>query len=211
MIGSLLNVRKLGGAIICAWLGFTFWTGYLVFSEKQAQIYEDNGLIENMQALLLMVACIVYLLVGLRENRLNKLIPLFCSLLCFSFLLRELDVEKFDLPGVLIYFGHGAGRDAILAIALFSIFTYAALNRSYYKKAAIHFARSGSGWLLVSGGVFLVIGNVFEKSDGIPHFVFFEEIAELFGYVLILLSSIYARSYASCIGTHSHGQDGALE
>lgn len=205
MARSLLNINVTSGAIISAWFGFTLWAAYSVFSDNHTHIYAENGLIENIQAFLLVIACIVYLATVAIEKRSDKLILLFCSLLCFSFLLRELDVEEFDIPQALIFIGHGVGRNTTQAMAFFAIFTYAASNRSYYKKASVEFAKSRPGWLLITGGVFLLVGDFFEKRNGILHHVFFEEIAELFGYVLILLSSISANSFMSRITTRSSG------
>jgi hypothetical protein len=39
---------------------------------------------------------------------------LFFSLLCYTFVLRELHVEKFDVPKVLIFIGSGAGHKTLV-------------------------------------------------------------------------------------------------
>ena len=61
----------------------------------------------------------------------------------------------------------------------------------------------------MAGGVFLVIGELAEKTPLIPQHVFVEEMAELLGYVLILLSSISANAYLSGMSIRSLRSGGA--
>jgi hypothetical protein len=174
--------------LIIAFFGFTLWASYLVFYENQVHVYAENALIENIQACLIATAGILYLATAILEKRSCKLIIMFCSLLCFTFLLRELDVENFDIPHALILIGSGVGRNVILSGAFIAILIYAVLKFSYYKVATVVFVKSKPGWMLTTGGVFLLTGNFFEKN----HCLFLEEMSELFGYILILLSSISA-------------------
>jgi hypothetical protein len=48
--------------------------------------------------------------------------------------------------------------------------------------------------LLIAGGVFLFIGEFFEKYEAIVNHVYWEELSEFFAYVLILVSSLAALS-----------------
>lgn len=174
---------------ICA--AFIGWLSYIVFYDNNFQVYAENSLIENTQAYLLVIASIIYLTTALVEKRSDKLVMVFCSVLCLGFLLRELDVENFDIPHALILMGSGLGRNIILIVAFVVILGCAALKFSHYKMAATQFLKSRSGWLLIAGGAFLLVGQFFEKNSIISHHhVFLEEINELFGYVLILLSSV---------------------
>lgn len=193
---------------ISAWFGFALWATYFVF-DNNTQIYAEKGLIENIQACLLAIACIVYLATVALEKRSEKLILLSCSLLCYSFVLRELDVEKYDIPYALKIIGSGVGRNTTVATAFAAIFVYAALsNYFYYKKAAVGFIGTRPGILLMTGGVFLFIGDFFEGYKAITHHTFIEEMAELFAYVLIVLSSLAANSFISSTTNRSsvHGK-----
>ncbi|MDP1765278.1 MAG: hypothetical protein Q8K83_00095 [Methylotenera sp.] len=171
--------------------------------DDQTHIYAENGIIENIQAYLLAIACIIYLVTGTLEKKSYKLIFLFCSLICYASTLRELEVEKFDIPHALIFIGHGIGLKITVGALAFAIFVCATLNFSYQKNEAVRFARSKSGQLLIAGAAFLLIGDFFEKNKEILHHVFFEEITELFGYTLILLSSIFANFFLSRLTTLS--------
>lgn len=179
---------------IVPFLGLFLWSAYRVFIYDQAEIYAEHGLLENMQAIILAVAMLAFLGPAVFENRSDKLILLFCALLCYSFVLRELDVKRLDIHEMLIFIGSGVGRKVTLAAAFIAIAAYASFRFTYYKNAAVRFLRSWPGILLMMGGGFLLIGEFFEKNQLIIHHAFFEEISELFGYICILLSAFTVRS-----------------
>lgn len=183
--------------IICAvivggTLGLFLWSAYSVVVLNRTDIYAENGLLENIQAVLLVIAGIAFFAPIAFEKRSDKLILCFCSLLCFSFVLRELDVEDLDVHDALKFIGSGAGRNTILAAAFIAVFSYAAFWFSYYKKQAVQFLRSKAGVLLMAGGVLLIVGEVFEKESSIAYHVYLEEMVELVGYVVILLAAFAA-------------------
>lgn len=206
----LLNMDITSMVIMSVCFGFILWISYFVFHDNQIHIYAENSLIENIQACLLAVASIIYLAAAALEKRSDKLILMFCFLLCLGFLLRELDVERFDIPYALIFIGSGTGRNVILTAAFVVMLICALLKLTHYKMAAVEFVKSRPGWLLIVGGVFLLIGQFFEKSNAISrHHVFLEEINELFGYFLILSSAISANSFMNRITINSSGRDKA--
>ncbi|MGL4573486.1 MAG: hypothetical protein ACRCV9_01715 [Burkholderiaceae bacterium] len=192
MIKHLRHLNFVALPVVSAFIWFTICVGNQVLSSNQTDVFAENGLIENTQACVLALACTVYFFTAVLEKQSERLILLFCALLCYSFVLREINVEEFDIAPALVFIGHGVGRNTTLALAFSSIAIYAALHLPHYKKAAFEFAKSKAGKLLIAGGVFLFVGQYFETSHSLSHHVFFEEIAELFGYVLILLSSIAA-------------------
>lgn len=192
---SLLNMKVASGLFVCAWFGFTIWAAYAVFYGNRTHLYADNGLIENFQAVLLTIACLVYLAAAAFGRKSNQLIHLFCSVLCLSFLLREVDAEDFNLPRAVVFLGHGIGRNTMLVTAFIAIAVYAALHRSYYMNAVVRFTKSRTGRLLIAGGLFLLIGGLLDQTNRPLHHEFYEEIAELLGYIFILLSAISAISF----------------
>jgi len=170
-------------------LGLFIWSTYSVVVLDHTDIYAENGLLENIQATLLAIACIAFLVPTAFEKRSDKLILFLCSLLCLAFVLRELDVETFDVHGAVKFIGSGAGRNTIIAAALIVLLSYAAFRVSYYKKRVAEFIRSRAGLLLMMGGVLIIIGDAFEKYDWIDYHAYIEEMFELFGYTLILLAA----------------------
>lgn len=207
---SLLDVGVVSAAAITAWFGFAAWATYGILVQGHVHLYAENGLIESLQAGLAAVACVIYLATVAFEKRPDRLLLLFCALLCYAFFVREVDVETFDVPRALVLIASGKGRTLSLAVAVAAICLYAALtDAARYAKAAVQFLRSRPGVLLMAGGVFLVIGELAEKTPLIPQHVFVEEMAELLGYVLILLSSISANAYLSGMSIRSLRSGGA--
>ena len=191
-------------AAIASWFGFAIWVSYSVFAEGYVQLYAENGLVETLQVYLLTAACGVYLATFALEKRSDKLLLLACSLLCYGFIVRELDVETLAIPQAFILMGSGVGRTVTLAVAIAAICLYAVLtDPAHYRKAAAEFVRSRPGVLLMMGGAFLIIGELIEKSKLGTSRVFLEEMAELVAYVLILLSSIAGNSFLSSLTPRS--------
>ena len=174
-----------------AFIGFALWVSYSAFVLNDAGILKENGLLEIVQAIILALTCLVYLAPIAVEKRTDKLILLFCSLLCLSFVLREIDVEKFaDVPDALTLIGSGIGKRLILGAGFISIILYASLNYSYYKNAVVGFLGSASGRLLVFACMILLIAAYFDKLESIPNQVYYEEMSEYCGYFFIYLSAI---------------------
>ena len=173
---------------LCA--GITGWTTYAVFVRGDASVYAENGIIENVQAILLAAAFLLFILPVLRKKVQKRLISVACSLLCYSFLVRELDVERLDVPLAVQMIGSGIGRNVSLVIGFAILLICACARFSYYKDAAMVFLKSHCGLLLLTAGLLLGLGDIFEKSQSIAHNAFYEETTELYGYVLMLLSAL---------------------
>jgi len=178
--------------VICVFLfAVVLWSAHAVYVLGDVAVYDENGPLENLQAFLLAISCILFLVPVVMQKNSEKLLLTFCSLLCYGFVLRELDVERFDVPEVVKFIGSGIGRNISLIVGFTIIVIYAGFRFSYYKRAGILFLKSRPGILLMAGGLLLVIGDLFEKRHFIHH-AFFEELFELSGYVSILLSAIAA-------------------
>jgi len=185
---KLINMKIF--IVLTIFTGIFCWFGYSVYVLNQASIYAENGLLENIQVFTLISSCLVFLLPVLHQKREDKLVLLFFSFLCFSFILREIDVEHFDIPIFLKTVGSGIGRNIMLAVGFIAMTTYALLNFTYYKILARVFLVSIEGLLIIMAGILLYIGDYFEHYKLIQHHVFLEEIFELSGYVLILLAAL---------------------
>lgn len=174
---------------ISTFFGFSFWATGIVL-DGNTQIHTEHGLIENIQASIIVISFIVYLIAAVFNKKSEKLILCFCVLMCYTFFLREVTIWKLDVPNALKMIGSGIGRDLSISIGFAAIFIYAILrDYSYYKTAAVKFIRSTPGLLLVAAAVFFFIGLYFERQSLMIHHQFYEEMCELFGYVLVLLSS----------------------
>ncbi len=197
---GFLVLDRASAFVLGAWLAFALWATCVFYTGGNPGIYSEGGPIENIQSCLLAIACGLYL-VRAAEKRSDRLILLACALLCYGFVLRELDVEDFDIPGALKWIGSRAVRNATVAMGFTAIFLYAALTGlSRHGRCAMRFIRSRSGLLLATAGFFLLVGEFMESSKPWSAHPFLEEMAELMAYVLILLSTMAANSHLSRLG-----------
>ena len=143
---------------------------------------------ESTQALTLALALVFFLVPVFDSVRNDRLIAVFLSLLSLGFILRELDVEQFDLPNLLILLGSGKGRNLLLGTGLLLTLVTALFKFRYYLSLSRCFFRHGAGIATLFAGLFLVVGDIFEKID-IPYHVLYEESLELVGYAILLLAA----------------------
>lgn len=198
MFDRRFDEKTVVSAILGAWLGFGALATYSLFVEGNVNVYAENGILETLQAVLLALSCLMFLATAIWEKGTGRLVVLFRALLCYGFVLREVDVETLDIPDLLILLGSGSGRNLSLGIGLI-LLCLCALFAGFRAqlRCGLDFARSRAGLLLLSGLGFLLLGDVFEKQvlGSIPHHVFFEEMSELLGDVMILLSAVASGSF----------------
>lgn len=194
-VKSFLDIAR--AITMVAFVGVLLVSSYGVFALGRSDLYSENGQLESIQAAVLAMACVIFLLPVVFEQRSDKLILLFFAWLCYAFVLRELNVEDFErIPESIRFFGFGKGRNMTLAAALILILAVAALNLSSHVKQAIGFLKSKPGALVLTAGALLFLAEFFEKGTSFPHHVYLEEIIELLAYVLLLLAAISVQSMA---------------
>lgn len=176
-------------ATLGAFCAVSFWAAYSVFVLNDSTVYAENGPLENLQAALLAICSLTFLIPVVLKKPPVKLILLSCSWLCFSFFLRELDVERLNVPDAVKLIGSGAGRNGMLVLGFLTLLAFAAARFSFYKEAVLLFLKARPGVLMMLAGVLLFAGEIFEKSHSIRHNAFFEEELELLGFSFILLSA----------------------
>lgn len=173
-----------------AFLAVLLWLVYSVYYLNQPSIYAEHGILENLQALTLLVSFVIFFLPPLMQKRGDKIFSLFFALLCFAFILREVDVEDFNLPSIIVFWGAGTGRTIFLSIALFAFITYGLAHLKYYKPILKNFLKSQTLLLLFIAALLLQTGEFLEGLNSIPHHALWEEISELCGYVVMVCSAI---------------------
>ncbi len=172
-------------------IGILSYFFYAVYFLNQVSIYIENGILENTQVIVLIISMLVFFFSVFNPKREDKLILIFFSFLCFSFILREVDVETLDIPNTLKIIGHGMYRNIMIITGFIIISTYAIYHNKHlcYTKLYI-FLVSINGILIMMAGILLYLGDFFEHYNSITHHVFLEEICELSGYILLLLSAL---------------------
>jgi hypothetical protein len=169
-------------------LAIVLWSFYAVMLLDDPSVYAENNLLESTQAFTLALALVFFLVPVFDSVRNDRLIAVFLSLLSLGFILRELDVEQFDLPNLLILLGSGKGRNLLLGTGLLLTLVTALFKFRYYLSLSRCFFRHGAGIATLFAGLFLVVGDIFEKID-IPYHVLYEESLELVGYAILLLAA----------------------
>lgn len=169
-------------------IAVVIWSFCSVMLFNDPSVYGENNLLENTQVLTLLLTLILFTLPILDRFRNDRLLSIFFSFLALGFILRELDVEKFDLPSIMITLGSGEGRNIILAIGVLSTLAYALFKFRYYLDLAICFIRGRTGFATLAAGLFLVIGDIFENFQ-IQHHILYEESFELVGYSVLLMAA----------------------
>lgn len=155
------------------------------------EIVKEDHELENYQVILLFISGAVYLQTLFYAQKGQKLFPAAGALLCFSFILRELDVEKFDLPEIIILLGHGIGRNIMLIGLWLLLAALFVRNSKHYLRIAVNLLMTRSALLMVAGGLLLILGDLFEdKIFGVTFHQLYEELSELNGYFFILLAAL---------------------
>ncbi len=162
---------------------------FFAFGDSQS-IYKENGLMENLQVICLAISCLLFFQSGLRLQFTLRYVAFFFSWLSFAFVLRELDIEKLDVPDIVILFGAGKGR-AVFLIPLFAVLFYLAKNIRHYLKNLLVYISSATGIYIMLAAVLLISGWPLDKAAvDIPYRVFFEEMFELAGYYFLTIAAL---------------------
>lgn len=165
---------------------------YWVFYSGMSQLHAENNLLENIQVTLLVLTTVISLTHLLHAGKYHHAFALFLALFCFSSILRELDVETFSIPEILILLGSGTGKHIMLASLWLSLTGYSVIN---YQKIKPQYWRDlileKSTLVIFLGGWLLIFGGLFDRRIiDVYHYQFYEELLETNGYLLIWVGAI---------------------
>jgi hypothetical protein len=166
---------------------------YIGMSHDIVELTAENGVMEYGQGLLLALSMIAFLLPLSTATPRQRYVLFACSLFCFSSVLRELDVEDYDIPQLFIILGSGIGKKIVLAVLWAPILIYFARNFSYYKTTFSDYLFSKTGRYILLGGVVMFLGWPFDK--GLVDSAYnnlYEELFEFSGYYFLLVAAIVA-------------------
>ena len=123
-------------------VGVIFWSLFSGVWLENTSVFSENGLLENVQALTLIITLFFFLAPTFNRFRSDRLLGVFFCFLTLSFILRELDIETFDLPNILILMGSGQGRNLLLAVGILSTIGFALFKFRYYLDLSVCFLKS---------------------------------------------------------------------
>jgi hypothetical protein len=156
-------------------------------------LVRENGVLENTQVLLLFLSGLVFTMQSFSVASRIRCILWMGAWFCLSSILRELDVEDFKLPQWVIWVGSGMGRNLIVLIGWCVLGIFAIRTVPKLKGEFGRIARSRTAILVVSAGIALILGALFDhKTVTVEHSKLWEEIFETVGYSLLLLSAIFS-------------------
>jgi len=162
-----------------------FWSGYSVYVRKDFSVFDENNILENLQALTLLVVIAVYIIPIFQSQRTDKLLCLFFVWLAIFFFLREVDVDRLNVHDFWHKWGAGSGRNLLLGIGLACMVLLALIKVSFYITLAKSFVSSAAGMMAIKAGALLLVGDLCEKLT-FTHNVFYEEVFELIAYGVLL-------------------------
>lgn len=149
-------------------------------------IYDENSVIENIQAGALMLSFIALISASPFRIKFTRWLTLFFAATCMAMFLREVDVEDLNVPNIIKLIGSGTGRDLIMGTCFIAL-TIHFLRYYRHKTAMIKpILKSRVAILSIIGGLFLVFGEIGEELG----MQLFEELAEMTGALLILTAAI---------------------
>lgn len=162
-----------------------FWSGYSVYVSQDFSVFDENNILENLQALTLLAVIAVYIIPIFQSHRTDRLLCLFFVWLAIFFFLREVDVERLNVHAFWHKWGAGSGRNLLLGIGLACMVLLALMKLSVYITLAKSFVSSAAGMMAIRAGALLLVGDLCEKLT-FTHNVFYEEVFELIAYGVLL-------------------------
>ncbi len=172
-------------------------TYYLVFNSGMSQLHAENNLLENIQVTLLALTTIAFLTHLLHTGIYHHLFALCGALFCFSSILRELDVETFAIPEILILLGSGTGKHIMLVslwlfLTGYGVFNYQKIKPRCWRDLILENATL----VIFLGGCLLIFGALLDDHIiEVHHYQFYEELLETNGYLLIWVGAIMSAPY----------------
>ena len=187
---------------------------YFVVNQTQHWVYGENSLMENLQAAVAVIAGLTALLLPKQGNHFLKVVGYAFAFLGLAIFLREVDVERlpYDIPALLLWLGHGLGRNLMLVIVLALVLWQATPLIKTIKNNFLEMIPTPAGLLMGSSFILLLLSDVFEKNiiGGANH-VFYEELMELDAYFLFLFAALFIRTSFERFGKNTISQKPSIE
>ena len=146
-------------------------------------IANEYNLLESAQVCLLLICLAFTLYVALDRAREDTIISIILSIALFGILLREIDLEDFNIPIWIIAIGSGSGRTLLLLIMLAPVLLFMIVQYNKYYGLVRNYFMSQVGLSLTLSVCLLFIGSLFEHEYLLSR-TLIEESFELIAYGL---------------------------
>ena len=142
-------------------------------------------MLESAQVCLLLLSLLITIYIALDRAREDTIISIVLSIALFGILLREIDIEDFNVPMWVVAIGSGTGRTLLLSIMLAPVLLFMIVKYQQYYDLVKKYFLSQVGLSLVLSFCLLLIGSMFEHEYLLSR-TLIEESFELIAYGLFL-------------------------
>ena len=170
---------------------------FIVIGFDHHHLHDENSLLENLQAFFLVSATILYFYLTRSgyDSRDSRLAYMGLGLLCFSFSLREVDIEQLPILEYIGFLFHGVGR-TLLLLVLWCVFFKQVYDHGEIKLLVVKLLGFRYLQFLNVSFLLLVAGAIFDREFWhIEHARLYEELAETNAYLFLVIPAIYACFY----------------
>lgn len=174
------------------WLLLVSLAGVLIYNlDDQHTIYDENGLLENLQAGILLLTCFCMVRVGKNLQGSSRYAAWMFAWVCLAFFFREFDVRKTDWPEP-AHMIFGKPGQYIWFLPLFYILVQVFRNIRFYLRNTLLYLRSPMMLYVILGGVLLIIAGIFDKQVIPTETKFWEEYLEIAADAYLFLAALLA-------------------
>jgi len=150
-------------------------------------LFNEGGFIETITAQAFIFSGILLLSRLHQKNSIERDLTALFGTTCLLFFVREVDMEKLDVPAIFQFLGADLGRDSLFALIYVIIFIRLILKTRRTLSTTIKTClKSLVAIIVMPGCVLLIIGSTCENFN----FVFAEELLEMNGSLLIALAAV---------------------
>nr|WP_320136416.1 hypothetical protein [uncultured Amphritea sp.] len=176
------------------WLLLVTLTGVFVYNlDDQVTIYKENGVLENLQAGILLLTCFYMVRVGKNLQGSSRYAAWMFAWICLAFFFREFDVRKTDWPEP-AHMIFGKPGQYIWFLPLFYILAQVFRNIRFYLRNTLLYLLSPMMLYVILGGVLLIIAGIFDKQVIPTENKFWEEYLEIAADAYLFLAALLAPS-----------------
>ena len=140
-------------------------------------------MLESAQVCLLLLSLIITIYIAFDRVREDKIISVVLSIALFGILLREIDIEDFNIPMWVIAIGSGSGRTLLLSLMLAPVLLFMIMKHHEYYGLVKKYFMSQVGLSLILSFCLLLLGSFFEHEYLLSR-TLIEESFELIAYGL---------------------------
>ena len=167
---------------------------YFVIVQGIDDLYRENSWAENLQVLILGIACVIFAKTAYQETGREQVLSSFLAMLCFIFIFREVDFDKIDgMPKFVVFMLAEDGRTFFWAITLGLLANLLRDIKHYLRHFKLYISSASIVYLFLLAPFMLIFSHLFDRQIWmVEHRVFFEELAEMTAYCFMLCSAIFS-------------------